>query len=202
MYKSRGNRHQVTIDGKTFWVDSNQEEALIRWLEANGFHDHWRRSEDGIQVGRYRYTPDIEVSVLTEDGMTTRAIVESKPTLGHLGEKQLIAMRKTAKFYGTDVLLLYTHDFKEWQRINIKTGEILSELTPVPGKIPINKLYKPLTRKGSKVWNHQYRQRLELGTRTILLAANLLEKSMRSLVNTLFPTKRLRRRTYRKRRRR
>lgn len=200
MYKARGNRHQVTISGKTFWVDSNQEEALIRWLEANGFHDRWRRSSIGIQVGSYRYTPDIEVSVLTENGMTTRAIVESKPTQGHLSENQLLRMRKTTKFYATDMLLLYTHDFKKWQRINVKTGEILSEQTPTPGIKRIDELYKPWTRKGSKVWGHEYRQRLELGKRSALLFAAFLEKSMQALVGTLFPTKRNRKRAYKKRR--
>jgi len=34
MYTSHGNKYQVTIDGKTFQVDSNQEENLIRWLRV------------------------------------------------------------------------------------------------------------------------------------------------------------------------
>lgn len=80
MYSRRGHRHQITVDGKTFWVDSNQEEALILWLEENGFHDKWRHLDYGLKVGKNNYTPDLELSVFF-DGMTYRALVESKPTL-------------------------------------------------------------------------------------------------------------------------
>lgn len=200
MYKSRGNRHQITVDNKTFWVDSNQEEALIRWLEENGFHDRWRHMDYGMQVGSYRYTSDLEVSIQTSNSMTTRAIVESKPTLKFLSDKQKLAMRKTAKFYGTNVLLLYTHDFKSWQSIDIKTSDILSEVVPIPGKIPIDKLYQPLTRKGSKVWNHQYRQRLELGKRSLLFSLDMIEKGLQALGKSLV-LKPNRKRGYRRRRR-
>jgi hypothetical protein len=99
------------------------------------------------------------------------------------------------------MLLVYTHDFKSWQRIDIKTGEILSEAVPVPGKIPIDKLYKPLTRKGSKIWSHQYRQRLELGKRTMLFSLDLIERGVKALTLMLVtPPKTKKRRTYRRRR--
>jgi hypothetical protein len=201
MYRSKGNGHQITVSGKTFWVDSNQEEVLIRWLENNGFHDRWRRTDYGIQVGNYRYTPDIEVSIQVNEKMTTRAIVDSKPTLGHLSADTIKRMRKTAKFYATDKLLIYTHDFKSWQRINIKTGEILSEAVPTPGKIPIDKLYEPWTRRGSKIWSHEYRQRLELAKRILLFSLVLIEKGLRVFVKSLIPTPRRKRRSYRRKRR-
>ncbi|HCH33927.1 MAG: hypothetical protein UY35_C0014G0015 [Candidatus Saccharibacteria bacterium GW2011_GWC2_48_9] len=200
MYNSRGNQHQVNIGDSIFWVDSNQEEKLIRWLEANGFHGKWRRPEEGIQVGLYRYTPDVEISIQTPDGMTIRAIVESKPTMAHLGEKQKLAMRKTAKFYHTNVLLLYTHDFKSWQSIDIKTGEVLSDSVPNPGKIPIDKLYRPLTRKGAGAWNHTYRQRLELGRRSLLFTLDMVEKGLSTFVRSLMPAMKTTRRRKRRKR--
>lgn len=110
MYTAKANRHQVTIDGHTFWVDSNQEEVLIRWLEANGFHDKWRRTDYGLKSSAARYAPDLEVSVLLPNGKTDRAIVESKPTLAHFDTNAKERMRKVAKFYGSSTLLLYTHD--------------------------------------------------------------------------------------------
>lgn len=202
MYQSRGNRHEITIDGRTLTVDSNQEEALLTWLEEDGFHDKWRQPEYGMQIGKWRYKPDAEISVRVADGVSTRAIVESKPTLGHLGEKQKFNMRKVAKFYHTDMILLYVHDIKKWYRVDIKTGALSECGVPVPGHLPIGKLYKPFTRYGSKVFHNEYRQRLELGKRSTLKGLELIESVMLGIVRAFFAPPKRRRRTKRSSRRR
>ncbi len=182
MYTVNGNRHQITIDGKTFWVDSNQEEALIRWLEANGFHDKWRRTDYGLKSNAARYTPDLEVSVLLPNGKTDRAIVESKPTLKHFDSGAKERMRKVAKYYGSSTLLLYTHDTQIWRTIDTKTGVVSECATPLPGAISIGKLYQPATKRAKgTVWGKRYRERLEIGKSITMLLMNGLESGMRVL---------------------
>lgn len=187
------------IGGKTFGVDSNQEEVLIRWLEANGFHDKWRRPELGIQSGVFRYTPDIEMSVAVENGMTTRAIVESKPTLEHLSPDAKSRIRKTAKFYSTNLVLLYVHDSRMWYRVDIKTGALLHYGVPKPGDILIDDLFIPKTRYGSKAFDHEYRQRRELGKRIVTSVAELAAKSLGFFTDTILPPPRHKKRSRRHR---
>ncbi len=194
MYTSQGNRHQITIDGKTFWVDSNQEEALILWLEENGFHDRWRHIYYGLKVNGSHYTPDLELSVQLSDNMTHRAIVESKPTIKHFNGYIGRRMRGIARFYFTDLLLLYVHDADKWYRIDIKTGELSEFGVPTPGEIPINKLYKPWTKKAPNIHYHRYRQRLELGKMMILAVIDAIEKGTQATVRALITPSRKRRR--------
>lgn len=198
MYTSHGNRHQVTIDGKTFWVDSNQEETLILWLEENGFHDRWRHIDYGLKVNTSHYTPDLELSVQLSDNMTHRAIVESKPTIKHFNGYIGRRMRGIAKFYATDLLLLCVHDVDKWYRIDIKTGELSEFGVPTPGEILINKLYKPWTKKAPNVYYHRYRQRLELGKMATLFVIDAIESGLKSLFT---PPKRKRHGRGRKRKR-
>lgn len=190
-----GNRHQITIDGQTFMVDSNQEEKLIRWVEANGFHDKWIHRDYGVNVGQNNYTPDLELSVLLPDGMTHRALVESKPSLNRFNDYISRRMRGVAKHYYSEVLLLYTHDTDTWYRIDIKTGQLSRFGVPVPGDYPINKLYKPFTKKAPRIRSHTYRQRLALGKMATLAILDMIEGSIQSL----FGVKKTKRRRYRKR---
>jgi len=190
-YKHRGNRHQITLAGKTFWVDSNQEEYLLRLLEESGFTDRWRRLEHGINVTRNNYTPDLELSIEFE-GMTHRALVESKPTLSAFTPYISRRMRGIAKHYFTDILLLYVHDKQAWYRVDKKTGD-LSLFSPVPGKIPIRKLYKPFTKRAPNIRYHRYRKRLELGKMAAGKIADVLELGVKALF-TPRKTRRRRRR--------
>lgn len=191
-YGGRGSRHEITLAGKTFWVDSNQEETLLRWLEDNGFSERWRRLDHGLNVGRDNYTPDLELSVQL-DGMTHRALVESKPVLAAFTPYVSRRMRGVVGHYFSNVLLLYIHDKKKWYRVDIKSGE-LSDFSPVPGDIPIKKIYKPFTKKAPSVRYHRYRQRLQLGKIAAGKFVDILEFS----VNAIFgPRKKKRRRTKR-----
>lgn len=195
MYKTAGHRHQVTIDGKTFWVDSNQEETLIRWLEENGFHDKWRHLDYGIKSGKDNYTPDLELSVFF-NGMIHRALVESKPSLSFFNNYISRRMRGSAKYYYTELLLLYVHDTKAWYRVDKKTGEINEFGIPVPAERPIARLYTPFSKKAPNKYYHQYRERLALGRTITLKVADGIESGLQAL---LFP-KNTKRRSYRRRR--
>jgi hypothetical protein len=197
MYTRAGNRHWITIDGKTIRVDSNQEEDLIKWLEENGFHDKWRRLATGLHVGKYNYTPDIEASVFL-DGMTTRAIVESKPAVSFLGENQSERMRGIAQHYHTELFLLFAHDTKKWYRIDKSSGDVREFGVPIPGKLPAKKLYNPFTKKAPGVHGHTYRQRLQIGKMVTLLAMDGIVAGLRAVFT---PRKTRRRRPYYRRRR-
>lgn len=193
----RGNRHQITVDGRTFWVDSNQEEYLIRWLEDSGFSKRWRRLGTGLTVGKNNYTPDLELSIEL-DGMTHRALVESKPTLAAFTPYVSRRMRAIAKHYFTKLLLLYVHDTATWYRIDIKTGELSKFTELVPGKIPITKLYKPLTVTAKRIYAHRYRKRA--GPVIVKKAASVVVEGVAETITALLgPTKK---RKARRRRRR
>lgn len=190
----RGNRHEVTIDGKTFWVDSNQEEALIRWLEDNGFHDRWLRRDYGVSVGTNNYTPDLELSIQL-DHMTHRAIVESKPDLASFTPYVSHRMRGVAKHYLSDVLLLYVHDKNIWYRVDTKTGILTEFSSPTPGGVPIKKLYKPLTVRARNIYAHRYRKRPEISKKVARIA---IDGAQSLLIEMLGAKKKKRRRFRRK----
>lgn len=177
--RHRGNRHEITLAGNTFWVDSNQEEMLLRWLEGNGFQGRWRRLDDGLSVGHNNYTPDLELSVQF-DGMTHRALVESKPSKRFFTDYVSGRMRGVTRHYFSDVLLLYVHDEKKWYRVDKKTG-MFSDFSPVPGEILINKIYRPFTKKARSVRYHRYRKRLELGKMAVGLLADTLDFGVKAL---------------------
>lgn len=187
---SRGNQHYITVDGKTFQVDSNQEEVLIRWAEANGFHDRWMRRDYGVSRNGNNYTPDLELAVQL-DGMTHRAIVESKPELAAFNSYISRRMRGIARHYYTELLLLYVHDTKTWYRIDIKTGALSNFGVPTPGINPISASYKPWTKKAPRVYAHTYRQRIEFGKIVLNITADVLEGFVKLVVG---PPKRGRRR--------
>lgn len=186
----RGNRHQITVDNKTFWVDSNQEEALIRWAEANGFHDRWMRRYHGVSYGGNNYTPDLELSVQHEE-MTHRALVESKPYLKKFTPYVSRRMRGIAKHYFTDLLLLYVHDTNSWYRVDVKTGRLSDFGVPIPGKNPISTIYSPWTKKAPKIYAHTYRQRMQPMKIALKITVNVLEDVMYAIVA---PKKKSRRR--------
>lgn len=145
--------------------------------------------------------PDAEISVHVAENVSTRAIVESKPTLGYLGDKQRLNMRKVAKFYHTDMILLYVHDVAKWYRVDIKTGVLSEYGTPVPGHMLIKNLYMPFTRSGSKVFNNVYLQRLDLGKRATLRILDVIEVLVVGTVRAFLAPPKRRRRTKRPSRR-
>lgn len=193
----RGNRHEVTIDNKTFWVDSNQEETLIRWIEENGFHDRWRRLNHGINVDSFNYTPDLELSIQFE-GMTHRALVESKPTVKAFEPDHLRRMSGVAKHYNSKILLLYAHDIRTWYRIDGPSGRVTEFGVPVPGEILITKLWKPITIRAPKIRAHTYRRRLIDGRKITFVVLGIIQKCLMSIFGAY---KKPRRRYYRRTRR-
>jgi hypothetical protein len=76
MATRRGNRHQVTIDNQTVWLDSNNEEqALRQFIDHYGFSGKWLRPAHGIKhAGKY-YSPDFELAI-NDYGTAARALVE------------------------------------------------------------------------------------------------------------------------------
>lgn len=142
MYTIRGNRHRVTIDGKTFWVDSNMEEAFIRQLEKSGFHGKWRRSRFGLGFGFARYTPDVELSII-HDSMNRHALVEFKPlSATQFPMRRRKAMLAVARFYKDAICLLYVEKTNKW--FQIEPGGGLHEFAPpTPGGLPIGELSRP-----------------------------------------------------------
>lgn len=143
MHNYRGHRHRVTIEDKTFWVDSDMEEVFIRRLVKNGFSGKWRRSRFGLGVGFARYTPDLELSILDTDGMNRHALVEFKP----VSATQFKPWRRTAmlvvsRFYKDSICLLYVEKTKTWFQIE-PHGKLHKYHVPTPGGLPVHELSRP-----------------------------------------------------------
>jgi hypothetical protein len=149
----------ITISNKSVTVDSNLEERIIRQLDSSGYRGLWERPKQGITVWKYNYTPDIELCVAFE-GMTHRALVEIKPEKSSFSRDISKRMRKVARYYHTNVLLLYADKEKQWYRIDRKSGKLSEIALLQPGDRPINKLYQPMSLAGRKIYNHRYRKRL------------------------------------------
>jgi len=156
-----GHKHVADIDGMAVKFDSDLEERVLRELLSRGFHGRWRRPEIGISHRNFNYTPDLELSV-GGDGMDHRAIVEIKPSLKFFGDDISRRMRRAAKHYPADLLLLYTDDDKKWRRIDRRTGMTQEVGFPEPGNLTIDQLYKPLSVKSRSVYNHHYAKRFSI----------------------------------------
>lgn len=196
------NRHEATVGGKTFWVDSNLEERVLRELEANGFSGRWERPSKGTHAGGKNYTPDVYL-MIEYGGMSHRAILEIKPVLdGPRGFSDYISqrMRKAARVYYVDILLLYVDATRTYYQIDFKTGALTDFGFPVPAKIPIDKAYKPLTVPAKSVWSHRYEQRLDsFAAKAILnVIADILEGTVNVLFGPAKPKRRLRRRSHKR----
>lgn len=151
MYTLRGNRHRVTIDSKTFWVDSDMEEAFIRQLEKNGFHGKWRRSRFGLGFGFARYTPDVELSII-HDSMNRHALVEFKPrSATEFPIWRRRAMLMAARFYKDTICLLYVKRTNKWFQIE-PGGKLHEFVPPMPGGLAVGELSRP--RIAIPIMNH------------------------------------------------
>lgn len=159
MYRGRSHHHWAEVGGQRVFFDSDLEERVLRDLEANGFSGRWHKPDFGLNVRRYNYTPDIELSVQFE-GMTHRALVEIKPYRQAFSNYISRRMRHVAGYYFSDLLLLYADKEKRWYRIDRKTGALSDFGRPVPGALPLKKLYKPIGIPAPRVYNHHYKKRL------------------------------------------
>jgi hypothetical protein len=175
MYRGSSNHHWTTIGGQRIFVDSNLEERVLQELEATGFTQRWSKPEVGLSVRGYNYTPDIELSVQFE-GMTHRALVEIKPNRQLFTNYISRRMRHVARYYFSDLLLLYVDTEKQWYRVDQKTGALSDFGQPVPGTIPLKKLYKPIGIPARQIYNHRYKKRLTpmLSTVSFLLESIVL----------------------------
>jgi len=196
-------RRQVTIGGKTVRVDSYPEERFLHRLEANGFSERWEKPDVGLHQGGKNYTPDVYLMIEYE-GLSHRAIVEVKSVLHHekYGFNDYIfrRMRKAARVFYADILLLYVEENNTWYRIDSKTGELSDFGVPVPAKITIDRAYKPFTVRAKSVYAHRYNQRLDrAAARSVLSSsASVLE----TIIQTLFGPAKPKRKSYRRTRKR
>ena len=157
MYSGKSYSRKVVVGNQTVIVDSYLEEKVLRRLENSSFHNLWIKPTVGLNVGKNNYTPDIELSVQL-DGMTHRALVEIKPAVRYFTTYIQKRMVGVAAHYHTQLLLLYAEEEDQWYRIDHKTGMLREFGMPIPGKIPIAKLYKPLALPASSVYNHSYKK--------------------------------------------
>lgn len=198
MYRIPSNRHWANIGGEHIFVDSNLEEKILSNLEATGFAERWRRLEHGLNVGANNYTPDLELSV-QHDGLTHRALVEIKPYKQAFTPYISERMRGVAKHYATNLLLLYADKENTWYRVDIKTGELENFGVPIPGMLPISKLYKPITLPAKRVYNHTYVKKFRPVMGALNLTAKLVADSAEAIV--VGPKKLKHRRTSRRKKR-
>jgi hypothetical protein len=173
MYYYPPNAHRVTIGSQKISVDSALEETVIRRLEASGFHDKWVKPHIGLQVGSYRYTPDIELAVMSR-GRTIRALVEVKPTRAHFTTEIASRMIGVASFYPIVELYLYTDRGSQWYSVDVRSGAAIICKRPMPGNVSIAQLKRPLSITSSRAYHHHYHKRF------------VLWKSMLNFLNDLF----------------
>jgi hypothetical protein len=139
----KGNRHQLTLDGQTIWLDSmNEEIALRRFIEQYDFSGKWLRPRHGIKhAGKY-YSPDFELSINDYD-RTSRALVEVKQYRRDFTMNIARRMRAVAGHYNTNYLFLYAVRKDEWYKLNRQTGEMLPCTPPQPGVLALTDLITP-----------------------------------------------------------
>lgn len=187
----------MKIGDRIVTVDSHLEERVLRKLDENGFRGLWAKPSIGINVNRSNYTPDIELSVQL-DGMTHRAVVEIKPAANFFTPYICRRMIGIARHYHTKLLLLYAEKEDSWYRIDCKTGVLSQCGAPVPGNIPIKKLYKPLSIPAAKVYSHYY-DKAALPALGKALMSFIIEALLAPFIT---PKRRRRGHNYRRRRRR
>jgi hypothetical protein len=192
-YNKRSPPRRVVIGHRTIFVDSKLEERVIRYLDTHGYDNHWERNEHGISVWRYNYTPDLTLSVQFE-GMSVRALIEIKPSVAHFTPEISTRMRKVAKFYYSQLCLLYSDREKCWYRVNIKTGKLEHMQLPPAGHIPIDKLYSPKKLEGRRIYNHRYIKRFNPFLLASILVENILEILLVGIKPKRSPSKRFNRR--------
>jgi len=181
---------QVVINDTVYWVDSKLEARMLLWLENNGFSGRWRRPEKGLNVGKWNYTPDVELFI-QHDGKMLLALVEIKQVLhdNRYGFSKYIfeRMRRAARVYFATMLLLYVDDEKAWYRIDYKTGKLTVFGRPVPAEKTIDQAYRPLTVGARKIYYHEYIKRVELYglTAFVNLWANGLEGALQYLTRPM-----------------
>ncbi len=130
------------IADRWVYTDSLMEAAIIKRLEANGFHDKWHRYQLGVGVGIFRYTPDVHLSVL-HDNVNRRALVELKPfSASDFKKKDRLRMLAAAKFYKDAICLLYVEKKKQWYFIEID-GSLTKTECPLPGILTMKELPRP-----------------------------------------------------------
>lgn len=154
----RGNRHPLSVDGQTIWLDSMTEEiALCRFIDQYGFAGKWERPQFGIKhLGKF-YTPDFELAI--EDGTrTSRALVEVKQYKRDCVKNICERMRAVAGHYFTKDVFLYTASKDEWYQLNIRTGELELCSPPRPGRLNMVELAKPWHFKVSNFYGRRYRR--------------------------------------------
>jgi hypothetical protein len=193
MYNGKALTRTVDIDGKSISVDSALEERVIRQLQQTGYASMWRRTEHGLSVGPYNYTPDLELSLLFE-GMIHRALIEIKPAKRYFNADISRRMRGVAPYYLTKLLLLYADQEKQWYRIDIKTGRLSAIKLPPPGGTPIEKLYKPWSLPGKRIYNHSYTKRFNPLFLLLRVIAEILEAVLSPPQKKPYKTRRITRR--------
>jgi len=174
IYHSRGNKHTAVIGGKSVAVDSNLEERVLRWLEDNGFANRWEKPAIGLNEGVSNYTHDVDLSIQL-DGLTHRALVEIKPSKKYFTAYISRRMRGVAKFYNAAILLLYCEKENIWYRVDVKTGALSEFGVPVPGKLTINILHRPLAWDACSIYAHRYKKRIRPGIIFIRGLADTME---------------------------
>jgi hypothetical protein len=186
-YLAKGKRHTIQLGNMTIKVDSLLEGRVLTWLHEHGFT--FERGKTGVSRGDKRYTQDIWLSV-EHGGLTHKAMIEIKPKKSFFTKYIYRRMIAAGKRY-TDLFLLYADKEKQWYIINPKKYELTKLDKLVPGKIPINKLYKPLTIRSKTIGSHKYRQAIE----PIRWGATLLINLTADLISATFnPPKRKRHR--------
>lgn len=176
-----GNKHEVTVDGQTVWLDSLTEEiALGRFIEKYNFGGKWLRPKYGIKHNGKYYTPDFELAVKDGD-RTTRALIEVKQYRKNFTIDMTSRMTTISYHYNSDCLFLYAANNDEWYRIIKSTGEVKMCLPPQPGTLDLTDLLVP---KRYLVRNFHGRKYYQSFSDSILSA----------LRKILFPAKRKRRR--------
>lgn len=178
MYRIPTRPRQIVIGNQTVIVDSKLEERVIRKLHANGYT--WVKPTKGINVGRYNYTPDLELSVQHND-KSHRAILEIKPGQPFFNTYISRRMLGIRRHYETELFLIYFDQPGAFYRLDTK-GVLAPLELPPPGKIPIHKLYNPVSMKAPAVYSHRYIKKIRPGIAGLTILVSILETFAKAMV--------------------